>query len=173
MKKISDDIIENGININNANRERNTVRAVIKKNNYVFMLYSKLYNDYTFPGGGIKEDEDHIDSLKRELLEEVGATKINVVDKIGYIVEYRYGINSSNNIYKQTSYYYLVEILEQNKPSYVGREKMQGLEMKWVLIDDVIKHNELINNKRDKNANKGFQTVLIRENEILKHLRGI
>jgi len=29
------------------------------------MLYSSLYDDYTFPGGGLKEDESHLDALKR------------------------------------------------------------------------------------------------------------
>lgn len=172
MKKISDDIVEKGIDKKETNRERKTVRGVIIKNNKVNMLYSEKFNDYTFPGGGIKEGESLNDALKRELFEEIGAEKIEIIKKIGYTVEYRYGINSTDNVYKQTSYYFLVNVLKSGKPQLVGREKQQGLKMRWVDINETINHNKMINNSRDEKTNKGFQTVLIRENEVLKYIKG-
>jgi len=172
MRKIGNDIVEEGIDIKLTNKERKTVRGVIIKNNEVYMLYSKLFDDFTFPGGGIKDDEDFKEALRRELYEETGAKEIEIIKAIGYVVEYRHGINSSKNIYKQTSYYYLVNVLKYDEPKYVGREKDQGLKMKWVNINDAINHNKKVNNKRNKETNKGFETVLIRENKVLKYLRG-
>ena len=122
-----------------------------------------------FSGGGVKDSEDILDALKRELKEELGARDILVNDYIGYTVEYRYGINGSNSIYKQVSHYYLCDINEFGLPNYVGRELEQGLEAKWVDIDLVINHNLTINTTRVND--KGYSTVLIRENQVLNHLK--
>lgn len=171
MKLIGEKIIENGIKSFNNLKERKTIRAIIIKNNQVLMLYSGLFNDYTFPGGGLKNNEDHIETLKRELKEEVGANEVKVVKEVGYTEEIRYGINGSDNKYQQISYYYLCEINDVEKPTFVGREKLQKLETKYVDIDDVIKHNEKVNSEREKEINKGYQTVLIRENMVLEHIK--
>ena len=173
MKKISETIYEENIELNENVKLRETVRAVIlNEKDEVFMLYSKLYNDYTFPGGGIKPLEKHMEGLKRELKEEVGAVDIDVLSPLGYIEEIRYGINSSNNVYRQKSYYYLCNINEIGETNYVGHENEQGLEMRWVSIDEVIDHNEKVNNLRDEELNKGFKTVLIRENAVLNYIKG-
>src|SRR5690554_187428 len=127
MKKIGTTIIEEGITDLSSLKERKTIRAVIYENEKVCLLYSGLFNDYTFPGGGLKENELHTDALKRELKEEVGANKVNVVKPLGYTEEIRYGLNKNNSTYKQLSYYYLCEIDEVTKPDYVGREKEQQL----------------------------------------------
>lgn len=170
MIKIGETIIEEGILNNKPNRFRKTVRGIILKEAKVYMLYSKKFNDYTFPGGGIKEDEDHKEALKRELNEEFGASNINIIKPIGYTEEIRYGINSTNNTYLQTSYYYLVEADKFVEPNYIGREKEQGLSKKLVEINDAIKHNELVYETRDENSWKGFKTVLLRENSVLKYI---
>lgn len=170
MKKIGNDIIEPGINIANQTKERITVRAVIKDLDKVFMLYSNQFNDYTFPGGGVKTNEDRIDTLKRELLEEIGSLDVEVIKPIGYTVEYRYGTNSANNVYKQTSYYYLCNVGNFTNPKYDGKENDQGLETRWVYIDDAINHNDNIMSQ-DRVDAKGFQTVLVRENSVLEYLK--
>lgn len=170
MNKIGNTIVENGINDFNNLKTRNTIRAVIIKDNKVLMLYSSLYDDYTFPGGGLKEDESHLDALKRELKEEVGANKVFNVKPLGYTKEIRYGITGSNSTYLQKSYYYTCDISNVEDPSFVGREKLQGLKSVYINPENIIKHNNLINEKRESKQNKGFQTVLIRENKILKHL---
>ena len=171
MMKIGNTIVEGELGEEEVLKTRKTVRAVIIKNNLVYMLYSKLYNDYIFPGGGIKEDEDHYDALKRELKEELGANEIKVIKEVGYIEELRYGINQNNSTYKQTSYYYLCEIDDITKPSYNKRELAQGLIPKWVEIDKAINHNENELLTRDKDEDKGFITVIERENRILKYIK--
>lgn len=51
---------------------RPSARAVIIKDGKIAMVYSKKYNYYKFPGGGIEVDECMEDSLIREVLEETG-----------------------------------------------------------------------------------------------------
>lgn len=170
MIKISDTIIEDGIEDINPNRFRQTVRGIILEEDQVFMLYSEKFNDYTFPGGGIKDDEDHTEALKRELNEELGADDIRVLKPIGFTEEIRYGINSTNNTYLQTSYYYLVDVKNFSKPNYVGREKEQGLSKRLVSFEEAINHNQLVYETRDEEKWKGFKTVLLRENSVLKYI---
>lgn len=170
MNKLGPTIIEKGIN-EQPTKKRETVRAIILNNGKVKLLYSKMFNDYTFPGGGIKENEDHEKALIRELEEELGAKEIKVIKPIGFTEEVRYGINSTNNIYKQTSYYYLVTCGKYLKPKYVGREKIQGLKSLFIKPEKAIKHNNLMYEIRNKNDEKGFKTVLKRENLVLKYIK--
>lgn len=51
---------------------RTSSRAIIIKNNKIYMIHSLTYNYYTFPGGGIEKDETKIDALIREIKEEAG-----------------------------------------------------------------------------------------------------
>lgn len=51
---------------------RPSARAVIIKNGKIAMVYSKKYNYYKFPGGGIEADECIKDALIREVSEETG-----------------------------------------------------------------------------------------------------
>lgn len=166
MKQIGKTIIESGININLEHKNRSTIRAVIIRDNKVLMLYSSLYNDYTFPGGGIKASETHIDALIRELNEELGAINVDIIKPLGYTLEYRYGINSNDSIYLQKSYFYLVNTKITEQPQFIGREKEQGLHAIYVNPEEIIHHNNKINTTRGK----GFKTVLIRENIILNYI---
>jgi len=171
MKKIGETIIEEGITSLNNLKERKTIRAAIFQNGKVCLLYSGLFDDYTFPGGGLKDDESHVEALKRELKEEVGANEIEVISAVGYTEEIRYGLNQNNSVYKQTSYYYLCEVNKLTKPIYIGREKEQDLKMVCLNIDEAINHNEKTNKKRNIKEYKGFTTVLKRENLVLNYLK--
>ncbi|MBP1157044.1 MULTISPECIES: NUDIX domain-containing protein [unclassified Paenibacillus] len=69
--------------------ERRAARGIILKDSKILLLYTKRYNDYSFPGGGIEDNENLIIGLKRELSEETGAQNIEVIREFGYIDEYR------------------------------------------------------------------------------------
>ena len=56
---------------------RPSVRGIIlDDNNNVAMIYSQNFHYYKFPGGGIEENETHLDTLAREIKEETGMTLI-------------------------------------------------------------------------------------------------
>lgn len=171
MKMIGELIVEGTIKKEEISKYRTTVRAVILKDNKVYMLHSNMYNDYIFPGGGVKRNETLEEALRRELNEELGAINIKIIEPVGYTKEYRYGINSQENKYEQTSYYFLCEIAKIGKTNLNERETNQGLKPYWVEIDDVIKHNNKELNSRDEIKNRGFLTVLKRENLVLNYIK--
>ena len=51
---------------------RPSARAIVFKNDKVLLVYSKKYNYYKFPGGGIENGEKPEDALIREVREETG-----------------------------------------------------------------------------------------------------
>lgn len=70
--------------------ERHAVRAIIRKDNRIALVKSKKEGFYKFPGGGIENDEEHIDTLIRETEEETGLIiKENTVRDYGFFVECR------------------------------------------------------------------------------------
>lgn len=51
---------------------RPSSRAIIIENKKIAMVYSKKYDYYKFPGGGIEKNESPIDAVIRETKEEAG-----------------------------------------------------------------------------------------------------
>ena len=168
---IAKEIIEEGIALGNPHKKRETVRAIIKNENHeLLMLYSKTFDDYTFPGGGVKYHETDEQALKRELKEEIGADEVTIYGYLGFIEEIRYGLHDNDQIYRQTSRYYMVTVHKFGETELVGREQFHGLSPKWMNINAVILHNENVKND-EKHQKKGLRTVLLREVEVLKTLR--
>lgn len=170
--KIGKTIVEDNLIISKKSdiKTRKTVRAIVINNkNEVLMMYSKLFNDYTFPGGGVKNHETLDEALLRELSEEVGAIDVTIKERVGRIKEYKYSISDSPEVYRQISYYFVCEVGSYGATNLVPSELYHGLEPKFLNVEEVIKHNKEINKTRI-NQN-GMQTVLIRENRILNKIR--
>ncbi len=55
---------------------RPSARAVILNGNTIALVYSENEGYYKFPGGGIRDEEDKMLALIREVKEEVGLTVI-------------------------------------------------------------------------------------------------
>ncbi|MDI6452899.1 NUDIX hydrolase [Peloplasma aerotolerans] len=166
-------IIEKGLIENGTEIKRNTVRAIItNEKKEVLLVYSKLFDDYTFPGGGVKPEETEIDALKRELKEEIGASDIYDIKACGQAQERKYDFRGTQNIYLQTSTYYICKVGTKGQQSLIGREHYHGIEPKWVDIDEAIQHNNIIM-KDNRHQAKGLRTVLIRENMVLSKLKEI
>jgi len=68
---------------------REAVRAVIADGADLLMLYTRRYNDYSFPGGGVSQDEAIDACLMRELQEETGSAAVDVKRYLGYVDEFR------------------------------------------------------------------------------------
>lgn len=165
-------IIEEGLKQSTEIKQRSTVRGIIKnEHNQVLMVYSKAFDDYTFPGGGVKPGETHEDALKRELAEEIGAISLNIIRLCGTTEELRHCIRGTDNVYHQTSYYYLCEVQTFGPQKLMGREAIHGLEPTWIDIDQAIVKNNLVL-KNELHQQKGLKTVLQRENLVLSKLKG-
>ncbi len=166
-------IVEEGLVSKGAIKERFTVRAIIENEKHQFlMVYSEHFADYTFPGGGVMDHESHEEALHRELKEEIGADEVEIIKPCGTTKEMRYGIKGSDNVYMQTSIYYLCKIHLFGAQNLQKREVVHGIEPRWVSSDEAIKQNEKVM-KDDKHQVKGLKTVLIRENMVLNKLKEI
>ncbi|MBU1093282.1 MAG: NUDIX domain-containing protein [Firmicutes bacterium] len=166
-------IIEEGLVSKGNIKERNTVRAIIKNDqNQLLMVYSKLFDDYTFPGGGMMDHETHEEALKRELKEEIGALDVTIIKACGTTKEMRYGIKGTDSIYMQTSFYYLCDVHKFGSQDLQKREVIHGLEPEWVTVKHAIEKNEKVM-KDERHQTKGLKTVLIRENMVLNKLKEI
>lgn len=90
---------------------RPSSRAIIIKDKNVALVYSKKYDYYKFPGGGINNGESTIDALIREVKEETGLVVIKE-SIIEYGMVKRIQKLDEKKIFYQDNFYYLCETLE-------------------------------------------------------------
>ena len=147
--------------------ERTAARAVVIKNDKILLIYTKYYDDYTIPGGGVDPNEPLEEAVKRELHEETGASDIKVIKHFGTYEEYRPYYKGYDQMH-MISHIYVCDIADE-----LGEAKPEDYEVKngsvpvWVHIDDAIKHNEkIINNKPDS-----MGLSVMREYELLKLIK--
>ena len=118
---------------------REIVRAILLDENDNVCLEYLLDDDgfgprdyYETPGGGIKDGEDHIKALEREIEEEVGY-KCKVISFLGEVDDYYNLIQRHNH-----NYYYLVRRGEKVKQHLEEDEKIRINKIIWVSIDEAI-----------------------------------
>lgn len=118
--------------------KREAVRFVVfDKNNRIALNYrpkQKGYEElYAIPGGGIEAGEVVIDALKREALEEVGCSLINIVE-LGCVIEY--GVSKG---LVQRTYVFTASVYEKLGPNYTKDEIASNLSTVWLSFDDAYK----------------------------------
>lgn len=137
------------IRINN----REAVRAIILRKDKVLMVHTKK-GDYKFPGGGLNKEESHEEALKREVREETGYIISNVKDKLGEIIERKLDEYEENSVFQMISHYYLCEVYNETTYQQLDEYEVElDFQAIWVQLDKVIKLNEEIIAKDDKNKN--------------------
>jgi 8-oxo-dGTP pyrophosphatase MutT (NUDIX family) len=125
--------------------ERRAARGIILRGSDILMLYTKRYNDYSFPGGGVDDHEDLLTGLYRELAEETGARNIKLLGEFGMIDEYRLHYKPEYDLIHMVSYYYICSIDESlDQANLEDYEIANGMSAVWVNIHDAIKHNEAV-----------------------------
>lgn len=107
---------------------RPSSRAIIIKDNKIYMVHSLLYDYYKFPGGGIEKDESNIDALIRETKEEAGLIVIkDSIKEYGYVHRIQKAIEPCYSKFIQDNYYYICDVennkLEQQLDDYEDLEK--------------------------------------------------
>ncbi len=124
---------------------RKAVRAVVLDGEEILLLYTKRYNDFSFPGGGVSDEEDYACALKRELIEETGAQNIEILQEYGYVDEYRPHYKTEFDLIHMLSFFYLCKVDKD-----LGLSKMEhyeitnGMEARWINIHEAIKHNRRV-----------------------------
>lgn len=150
---------------------RLATRGIILKGEQVLMLYTKRYDDYTLPGGGIDPGENQIQGLIRELTEETGAQNIHNVEAFGLYEEYRPWSRDGFDIVHMKSYCYTCDIDDElGDTSLEDYEEKNGMKAVWINVHDAIKHNlETIRDSDKKGMSIERETFLLSliRNELL------
>lgn len=143
---------------------RHTARGIVIKDENILLLYTKYYDDYSLPGGGIDEGEDKVGGLKRELQEETGARDIRNIRPFARYDEYRPWYKPDADIIHMISYCYVLDIaVELGETALEPYELGNGMKPQWINIYAAIAHNEAIIANSDK---KGLSVE--RETFLLK-----
>ena len=130
---------------------RHATRAIVVKGTDILLLYTRRYDDYSLPGGGIDEGEDKIAGLKRELQEETGAKGVRNVKPFARYEEYRPWYKPDADIIHMISYCYVCDIDDElGETSYESYEVNNGMAPQWLNIHDAIAHNKKIIANSDK-----------------------
>ncbi len=127
--------LPNPINVDRSNYNlRKAARGVMTNHKgEVALMWIEKYKMYKLPGGGINENEDIHEGLKRELLEETGCRAL-IGDEIGITIEFR-------DEWKmvQISHCFRANLLEDNGQVNLDKyEAEEGFEVRWVPIDQAI-----------------------------------
>ncbi len=113
---------------------RYTSRAILFNNMSQFaVMYSPKFKLYSLPGGGIEEEEDKEDAVKREILEETGY-HCEIVNELGYVYE-----NRAYCDFTQYSYYYIARTVGKQKQISMDEcERESEMEVQWHTLEKVI-----------------------------------
>ncbi|OPJ56803.1 NUDIX hydrolase [Alkalithermobacter paradoxus] len=135
--------------------ERRAARAIILDGSNILLLYTKRYNDYSFPGGGVEFDEDLIKGLERELQEEIGAKNIEIISEFGIIDEYRPHYKAEYDLIHMVSYFYVCKVEEDFENARLeDYEQANGMSSVWIDINEAIAHNKKV--IENKESSMGF-----------------
>lgn len=137
-------------NIQGTKYERRAARGIILDGNQALLLYTKNYNDYSFPGGGVDPSENLIEGLYRELAEEVGARNIKVLGDFGYIDEYIPHTNPDYDLIHMVSYFYVCKAyIDFKSLKLEDYEIANGVKPVWINIHEAIAHNKKVMESND------------------------
>lgn len=119
------------------NPKETTIRALIvnKNNNKILTCYYKKYKTYMTAGGHKENNESDIDTISRELYEELGATNVKIIKYL-------------KSLYTPTddtlSRYYLVDIdkVDLKHRALEKGEVEDGLQVVWQDLEEIIRNNK-------------------------------
>lgn len=124
---------------------RYATRAICINKKNILLLYTKRYDDYSLPGGGVNPNENIIESMKRELAEETGAQDIKNIEPFGIYDEYRPWYKPDFDIQHMISYCFTCDVdLKLGTTFHEDYEKSNGMRPLWIDINQAIKHNEQV-----------------------------
>lgn len=131
-------------------KERNTVRAVLLRDEKIAIMHFQKTGIYMLPGGAIETDESILDALHREVQEETGST-IKILQELGTIKELRSHIPR-----RQLAHGFLCQEIAKGNPSYTKKELDDEIELLWFSPKDAI---ELFNSAQKPGYNAHFHAA--------------
>ena len=109
-------------------KDRLGARAILfDSKGRIALMQVRNLNYYKLPGGGVDAGESVEEALRRELVEEAGAERIEILDEIGEIDEMREQMQK-----KSIHYCYLVKLTGPlGESSRTNKEINDGYQIEW------------------------------------------
>ncbi len=145
---------------------RHSARCIAIKNGKVAMVYSKKYNYYKFPGGGIEQGEAIESAMIRETLEETGLVVIpSTVREFGYVHRVQKSDYADTEYFIQDNFYYICDVQDEVKPQCLCEyEADEKFTLTWITAEEAIRVN------RELGHGPKNQQMLEREARVLQML---
>ena len=165
MKELFSMDMKNYISDYKTSFNRPSVRGINIVNNKIAVVYSKKYDLYKIPGGGINKDENDLETLKREIEEETGLIVIDeTVKEWGHVLVKEKGC--FEDLFIQDNLYYFFDCKDKLGNLNLDEYEMdEQYELKYVSAEEFL----------DKNVNSNHNgytdlTLIKREIETIKLL---
>lgn len=122
-------------------------RGIIIKDNLVMLLYVPKLDIYTFPGGGVENNETKSECLTRELAEETGWVVTNFRETVT-VMEYFVDSTWENT-------YFICEVdLEHKGELHLTREELEyGIKEVWMSLPDALSLLDTYESKNEYGSN--------------------
>ncbi len=151
--------------------QREAVRGIVAKDEYLIFMIHTANGDYKFPGGGVEAGENHATALIREFIEETGYAISNMIQPIGEIIEQKQDTYEPDAYFVMKSYYYRCNIIgnkqEQKLDAY---EKELDFKAEYVPILDAYKQNKKLLEVNKTGANQWVSREIIALKNIIEQL---
>ena len=144
---------------------RPSVRGIFIESGKVHMVYSKKYDYYKFPGGGIEPGESHTQTLVREAAEEAGLT-ILPESILPYGRVHRIQRAEGVDCFIQENYYYLCKAAPG-----ATRQKLDDYEADAGFVPVLTRPESVIRTNRFSPHGPADQIMLEREARVLELLQ--
>ena len=147
---------------------RNSARSIIINDKKLLLIYSKKYDYYKFPGGGIEAGETPIEAVIRETREEAGLIVIpETVKEYGIVQRIQRSDKYESTRFVQDNYYYLCQVESKPVPTELDDyEAKEGFSTEYVEPEYAIEINEKVN----ANNTPYNEFMFKRETRVLKML---
>ena len=123
--------------------KRDSARAIIRRDGKLAMVYAASLGLYKFPGGGIEREEDHGQTLLREVAEEIGLTiDLSTLRPYGRVLVRRRGLHGEE-IFEQENFYYTVDLVDDRAEALKldAYEEKLGFSLCWVSAREAWENN--------------------------------
>lgn len=143
---------------------RPSARGIIIKDGKIALVYSKKYDYYKFPGGGIEVDERKEEALIREVAEETGLCVVrDSIREYGQVHRIQKG--EKEDIFLQDNYYFFCDVEEA-----AGQQKLDRYEADEGFTLTFLEPQLAIDKNRRNVPDDFNQAMLEREARVLELL---
>ena len=144
---------------------RPSARAIVIENGRVAMVYSRKFQHFKFPGGGIEPGETREAALLREAREEGGLVlDPTTVRPYGFV--HRIERGDLEPIFLQDNFYFLADAAAVVPQELDGYEAEEGYTLRWVEPREAIEQNKALTTVYQRK----HHTMLLREAMVLERL---